>query len=62
METISRLGTVIKLTVLFNLMPAITGLCSSASFPLEFLASNYSDGGITEADRGKLRVLVSFNT
>lgn len=45
METISQLGSVIKLTVLFNLMPAITGLCSSV-FLLEFVASNFCNGGI----------------
>lgn len=33
METISQLGSVIELTVFFNLMPAITGLCSSVFFP-----------------------------
>lgn len=36
METISQLGSVIKLTVLFNLMPPITALCSF-SLPLFFL-------------------------
>ncbi len=45
METIFQLGSVIKLTVFFNLMPAITGLCSTV-FSLEFPASDYSDGGI----------------
>lgn len=45
METISQLGSVIKLTVLFNLMPAITGLCSSV-FLLEFVAGNFCNGGI----------------
>ena len=55
METISQLGSVIKLTVLFNLMPPITALCSSflLSLFLSFLfvargfrASDSSDGGI----------------
>lgn len=57
METISQLGSVIKLTVLFNLMPAITGLCSSV-FLLEFVASNFCNGGI----RQKKTVCISLRT
>lgn len=56
METISQLGSVIKLTVLFNLMPAITRLCSSV-FLLEFVASNFCNGGIR-----KKTVCISLRT
>lgn len=47
METISQLGSVIKLTVFFNLMPAITGVCFSFP-PINSLPVTILMGGGSE--------------